>query len=188
MRKLIVFNNVTVDGYFADRHGSMSWAHSDRQDAEWDAFVMGNAGGAGILLFGRVTYDLMASYWPTPAARRNDPVVAERMNHLAKIVFSRTLETAPWNNTKLVKGDIADEVRRMKTEPGERLTILGSGSIVAQLAPEGLIDEYQIVVNPVVLGAGKTMFDGVPGKLDLTLTKSRQFANGKALLSYEPVA
>ena len=188
MRKLIVFNSVTVDGYFADKHGSMSWAHSDRQDAEWDAFVTGSASGSGTLLFGRITYDLMASYWPTPVALKNDPVLAERMNRMAKFVFSRTLDDASWNNTKLIRGDIAAELGRMKTEPGDGMTILGSGSIVAQLAPEGLIDEYQIVVNPVVLGAGTTMFEGLERKLDLKLAKTRQFGNGKVLLCYEPTA
>ena len=80
MRKLIVFNNVTLDGYFADRNGDMSWAH--RQDAEWNAFVGGNASGGGALLFGRVTYELMASFWPTPAAMERAPVVAEGMNNM----------------------------------------------------------------------------------------------------------
>ena len=132
MRKLGVFNQVTLDGYIADTNGDMSWAH--KQDAEWNAFVRENASGGGELLFGRITYELMTSYWPTPLAMKNNPVVAERMNNLPKVVFSRTLEKASWNNTKLVKGDIAAEVRKMKKEPGPDMVILGSGSIVAQLA------------------------------------------------------
>jgi dihydrofolate reductase len=97
------------------------------------------------------------------------------------------LEKASWNNTKLVKSDIASEIRKMKKEPGEGMAILGSGSIVSQLAQEGLIDEFRIVVNPVVLGKGKTMFDGISEKLNLKLTKSRTFSNGKVLLCYEPM-
>ncbi|MGH9842979.1 MAG: dihydrofolate reductase family protein [Blastocatellia bacterium] len=183
MRKLLVFNHVTLDGYFVDMNGDMSWAHKD--DAEWNAFVAENASGGGQLIFGRITYDLMAGFWPTPFAIENMPVVAAGMNSMPKVVFSRTLDQASWNNTKLVKGDIAAEIRKLKKEPGEGMVILGSGSIVAQLAQEGLIDEYQIVVNPVVLGAGKTMFDGIKEKLNLKLTKTRAFGNGNVLLCYE---
>jgi dihydrofolate reductase len=170
MRKLTVFTQLTLNGYFADRKGDMGWAHKDKQDAEWNAFVADNAGGGGMLLFGRITYELMASYWPTPYAAKNDPVVAERMNSLRKVVFSTTLKEATWSNTKLVKSGVAEEVRKMKKEPGEDMAILGSGSIAAQLAQEGLIDEYKMVINPLLLGAGKTMFEGIKEKLCLTLT------------------
>ena len=134
-------------------------------------------------MFGRVTYEMMASYWPTPAAAKNDPVVAERMNGLSKVVFSRTLEKASWSNTKLVKGDLAGEVRKLK-QSGDDMAILGSGSIVSQLAREGLIDEFQVVVAPVTLGKGKTAFEG--SSVRLKLTRTRAFDNGKVLLCYEP--
>jgi dihydrofolate reductase len=186
MRKLVVFNNVTLDGYFVDRNGDMSWAH--QQDAEWNAFVAENAGGGGVLVFGRITYELMASYWPTPLASQNDPIVAEGMNRMPKVVFSRTLDKAPWSNTRLVKSDMAGEIRKMKKEPGPDMVILGSGSIVSQLAPERLIDEYQIALHPIVLGKGRTMFDGIKEKLPLKLTKSRAFGNGSVMLWYEPAA
>ena len=188
MQRLISFTQVTLDGYFTGRNGDLSWAHEGPQDAEWNAFVAGNASGGGQLLFGRITYELMVSYWPTPAARENDPVVAEGMNSLPKVVFSRTLDKASWSNTRLVKGDLATEVRRLKHEPGEGMAILGSGSIVSQLAQAGLIDEYQIVVKPVALGEGRTMFEGIKQKLSLKLTKTRTFTNGNVLLSYEPRA
>ena len=188
MRKLIVFNHVSLDGYFVDANGGMSWAKTDHKDAEWNAFVAENAKGDGPLLFGRVTYELMASYWPTPIADQHDPIVAERMNKLPKVVFSRTLDKASWNNTKLVKGDLATEIRKMKKEPGEDMAILGSGSIVSQLAQVGLIDEYQMVVDPIVLGKGRTMFDGVKDQLKLKLTKTRAFGNGNVFLCYEPMA
>ena len=105
MRKIIVFNQVSLDGYFVDRNGDMSWAH--KQDPEWNAFVASNASGGGELLFGRVTYDLMVSYWPTAHALQNNPVVAEHMNALPKVVFSRTMDRPSWNNTKLVKDNMA---------------------------------------------------------------------------------
>jgi len=188
MRKLVVFNNVTLDGYFAGPDGDFSWAHSGSDDAEFNAFIAGNASGGGQLLLGRVTYDIMAGYWPTPSAIKNDPIVAEGMNSMPKVVFSRTMTNASWSKTELVKGDVAAEVRRLKKAPGPGMAILGSGSIVSQLAPEGLIDEYQIVMNPVVLGKGKTMFDGLKDKLTLKLTKTRTFKNGKVLLCYESPA
>lgn len=188
MRTLVVFNQVTLDGYFADAHGDMSWAHKDPNDAEWNAFVAGNAKGGGVLLFGRITYELMASYWPTPAALTQAPEVARSMNRMQKVVFSRTLAKASWQNTTLVKSDLVAAVRRMKQEPGEGMAILGSGSIVSQLTQAGLIDEYQIVVNPLVLGQGKSMFAGLTDKRLLTLTKTRAFGNGNVVLCYQPKA
>jgi dihydrofolate reductase len=116
------------------------------------------------------------------------PSVAEGMNQSPKIVFSRTLDKASWNNTRLVKGDIATEMRKLKNEPGPGMAILGSGSIVAQLAQERLIDEFQIVVNPIALGNGKTMFNGIKERLPLKQTSTRTFGNGNVLLCYQPSA
>jgi dihydrofolate reductase len=188
MRKLIVFNHVSLDGYFVGANSDFSWAHKGNDDAEYSAFVAENASGGGQLLFGRVTYELMASYWPTPIADQHNPAVAKGMNSMSKVVFSRTLNQASWNNTRLVKGDLVSEIRKMKDEPGPGMAILGSGSIVSQLAPEHLIDEYQMMVDPVVLGRGRTMFDGVKVALCLKLTKTRTFGNGKVYLCYEPAA
>lgn len=185
MRKLVVFNNVTLDGYFTDANGDMSWAH--KSDPEWNAFAADNAKGGGILLFGRITYELMASFWPTPAAMEIMPEVAEGMNNMPKIVFSRTLDKVSWKNTKLVKRGLVEEVQKMKNEPGEDMVILGSGSIVSQLSEHGLIDEYQIVLNPIVLGKGRTMFDGISKGLPMKRTKTRTFENGNVFLCYEPV-
>jgi len=184
MRKLVVFNMVSLDGFFVDGKGDMSWAH--KNDAEWNAFVNENASGNGVLVFGRITYDLMASYWPTPMALQNSPVVAKGMNDMPKIVFSRTLDNASWSNTKLLKGDLAAEMRKLKYEPGPDMVILGSGSIVSQLAQQDLIDEYQIALSPIVLGHGRTMFEGVKEKLNLKLTKSRTFGNGTVFACYQP--
>ena len=188
MRRLIVFNNISTDGYFTDSHGDMRWAYDVAPDAEFDAFVSSNASGGGQLLFGRVTYQMMASYWPTPAALKDMPAVAAGMNSMPKVVFSRTLDKASWENTQLLKGDLATEVRKLKQQPGKDMVILGSGSIVAQLAPLGLIDEFQFVVTPVALGTGRILFEGMKDRLKLKLTQSRIFANGKAFLCYVPRA
>jgi len=186
MRRLIAFEQVSLDGFFVDANGDMSWAH--KQDPEWNEFAASNASGGGTLLFGRVTYEMMAGFWPTPAAMERAPVVAEGMNNMPKVVFSRTLEKASWKNTTLVKGDIVAEVRKMKKDPGPGMAILGSGSIVSQLARAGLIDELQIVVNPIVLGKGRTLFEGVKDKIALKLIKTRAFGNGNVVLCYEPKA
>jgi len=186
MAKLGVFNMVSLDGYIADRNGDMGWAHRDPLDAEWNAFTAENASGEGVLVFGRVTYELMVKWWPTPQAAQAMPVVAERMNALQKIVFSRSLKRASWQNTRLVNGDLVAEMRKLKQGPGPDMVILGSGSIVGQLADAGLIDDYQIAVNPVVLGKGKTMFEAVTHTLALKLTGSRVFANGSVVLRYQP--
>ena len=185
MRKLGVFNQVTLDGYFAGPDGDISWAHTRTRDPEWQAFVAGNAKSGGELVFGRITYEMMSSYWPTPQARANDPEIADGMNSLPKVVFSRTMDKAAWRNTRLVKGDLIGEMSKLKNEPGKDLVIFGSGTLVTQFADAGLIDTFQIVVYPIVLGKGRTMFDGVKGLLALKLTTTRSFGNGNVLLSYE---
>lgn len=185
MRELIVFNSVSLDGYFVDSFGDMRWAH--KQDDEWNSFVRENASGGGDLLFGRITYQLMAGYWPTPLALQTNPVVAEGMNNARKVVFSKTLGEPTWNNTMLVKDDIAAAVRSLKQQPGNGMTILGSGTIVSQLAQENLIDEFHIVFHPIVLGKGRTMFEGVDPKRNFHLTRSRTFSNGSVYLCYQPI-
>src|ERR1700760_638937 len=114
MAKLLMFMSVSLDGYFADANGRVDFAHASPDDTEWQEFVAGNAKQGGRLLFGRVTYDMMKSYWPTPMAAQNDSVLAERMNNLEKYVISRTLNEATWSNTTLLKGDLAAEVKKLK--------------------------------------------------------------------------
>ncbi|HUJ74494.1 MAG TPA: dihydrofolate reductase family protein, partial [bacterium] len=139
-------------------------------------------------LLGRVTYEMMASYWPTSAAAQAMPAVAEGMNRSEKIVFSRTLSRAEWQNTRVVQDHMAEEVRRMKQMPGSHMTLLGSGSILTQLAEHNLIDEYLIMLDPVALGAGTPLFQGLRRKLDLKLLATRTFPSGVVLLTYQPAA
>ena len=182
MRKVLVFNNVSLDGYIADEKGDMSWAH--KQDPEWMQFTSENAKGQAEMLFGRLTYEMMAGWWPTPQAIQSMPGVARAMNEAPKVVFSRTLEKAGWQNTRLVKGDPAAEVRRMKAETGPGLLVMGSGTIVSQLTDAALVDEYQLVLHGIALGRGKKMFD-IREKTPLALTKTRVFKNGNVVLWYE---
>jgi dihydrofolate reductase len=139
-----------------------------------------------MLLFGRVTYEMMVKWWPTPAAAKAMPEVSAGMNAMPKIVFSRTLRSVEWSNTTLMKDDLVDTVRRLKDEPGPDIAILGSGSIVTQLADAGLIDTFQVVVNPVALGAGKSYLGGLSHRSDMALTNTRVFRNGSVVLWYSP--
>jgi len=183
MRKVIAFNFMTLDGYFEGPKRDISW---HKHDAEGTAYAAEGLKSGNVLLFGRVTYELMASYWPTPLAIKNDPVVAEGMNRAEKIVFSRTLKRADWSNTRLVNGNIGDEIRRLKQTPGKNMTLLGSGSILTQMAEQGLIDEYQFMVDPVALGEGTPIFKNIKHTLNLKLTSTRTFQNGTVLLCYQP--
>lgn len=187
MRKLSVFNNESLDGYFTGPNGDLTWAYQGGDDPEFNAFVGKNASGGGALLFGRVTYEMMVNYWPTPMAMEQNPTVAKGMNSMQKYVISRTLDKATWQNTKLLKGDLVTEVRNLKNEDGPGIAILGSGSLVVPLAEAGLIDEFQVVINPVALGKGRSMFTGLDMTLQLKLTESKSFKNGKVFLRYQPV-
>lgn len=185
MRHVIVSEMVTLDGFFAGLHGDIDW-HT--VDDEFNAYSDELLSSVDTLLFGRVTYELMASYWPTPSAIADDPIIADKMNTLPKIVFSKTLdkvEWGQWDNARLVKGDIVEEISRLKQQLGKDMVILGSGSIVSTLAPLGVIDEYRLIVNPVVLGNGKPLFAGLKDALDLKLLKTKTFRSGNVLLYYQ---
>jgi dihydrofolate reductase len=183
MRKVTVFNFVTINGFFKGPKGDISWHRHGEEENEYAAQSLKSG---NTLLFGRVTYEMMAGYWPTPAAIKNDPVIARGMNNADKIVFSGTLKKAQWNNTRLVKKNIVEEIKKMKQMPGKNMTLLGSGSILTQFAEQGLIDEYQIMVDPVVLGDGTPIMKGIKHKLDLKLVGTRTFKSGVVLLSYQP--
>lgn len=183
MRKVIVSNYVTLDGFIAGPNGEIDWFVWDEETAQYSKDL---ADSIDTILFGRVTYELMASYWPTPAAAAEDPVITEYMNNSPKIVFSKTLENADWKNTRLVKEINKEEILKKKQQPGKDIVIYGSGSIVSTLTQLGLIDEYQIMVNPVVLGNGKPLFRGMHDTLNLKLLKTRTFRCGNVLLYYQP--
>jgi len=183
MRKIILQNMVTLDGYFEGPHREIDW---HLVDEEFNEFAIDLLKHVDTLLFGRVTYELMAGFWSTAAAMRDDPIVAERMNNLAKVVFSTSLEKAEWNNTRLVRGNIVDEVSKLKRQPGKDIAIFGSSDLAIPLIPAGLIDEYRLFVNPLFLGSGKTLFEGLNSRLNLKLLKNVVFKSGVVGLFYEP--
>ncbi len=183
MRKIIFQMMVSLDGYFEGPDKELDW---HLVDDEFNDYASDLLNSVDTLLFGRVTYQLMESYWPTPTAKTNDPTIAEKMNSLPKIVFSKTLAKAEWNNTRLVKENAAEEISKLKRLPGKDMAIFGSSDLAVSLMPSGLIDEYRIFVNPVVLGGGKPLLKGLKGRLNLALVRTRTFKSGLVLLSYKP--
>jgi dihydrofolate reductase len=183
MRKLRAFNFITLNGYFKGPNGDTSW-HKHGGEEE-NKYAEEGAQSKSTLLFGRVTYKMMASYWPTAMAIENNPIVANGMNEAEKIVFSKTLKKADWKNTLIVT-NAEEEIRKMKKAKGNDMTILGSGSIITQLAQAGLIDEFQLMVDPIALGAGTTLFKNISPPLHLKLTNTKAFKSGVVLLCYEP--
>jgi dihydrofolate reductase len=184
MRRVIFQMLVTLDGYYEGPNREIDWHNVD---AEFNEVAIDFLNSVDVLLFGRVTYELMARYWPTPAATTNDPIVAHKMNSLPKIVFSRTLQKAEWKNTRLVKDNIVEEIAKLKREPGKDLAIFGSSDLVLTLMKSDLIDEYRIIVNPVVLGGGKPLFKGIAGRLNLRLLRATTFGSGNVMLCYAPI-
>jgi len=184
MRKVVLFMLTSLDGYFEGPGHEIDWHNTDE---EFQEFAIEQTGQAGMLLFGRVTYEMMASYWPTSQAVESDPIVAHLMNSLPKIVFSRTLTKVDWENTRLVKTDFVKEVSALKDQSGKDLCILGSSDLAVSFLEAGLLDEIRILVNPIVLGAGKPLFKGIKDRLKLKLLKTRIFKNGNILLYYQPI-
>ncbi|HTY53498.1 MAG TPA: dihydrofolate reductase family protein [Methanomicrobiales archaeon] len=187
MGKIGSFTHVSLDGFFAGPNGEIDWFKGgDEEDREFSARA---SGGSGTLIFGRTTYEMMASYWPTPEAMKMDPDVARVMNTTPKMVFSRTMKPVMdgrvWKNVQVINEIRRDEIMKMKREADRDFVILGSGSIVQQFARLGLIDEYQLMVNPVILGAGKYLFRDVD-RMNLELLETRPFRNGKVFLRYRP--
>ena len=184
MRKLSVFEFTTLNGSFKGPGDDTSWHRHGGEESKYSEEML-NAGNT--LLFGRVTYEMMAGYWPTPMAAEHNPIVAAGMNKADKIVFSKTLKKAGWNNTRIINENIVEEMRRMKEMPGNDMTILGSGTIATLFADAGLLDEIQIMVDPVVIGNGTPLFHTIKKPMDLKLTGTRNFKSGTVILIYKPV-
>ena len=174
---------VSLDGYFEGPNREIDWHNVD---GEFNDFAIEQLNSAGGLIFGRITYELMAGYWRSKEATTNDPIVAAKMNSIPKIVFSKTLEKADWNNTRLVKGDANDEIKRLKEESGKDIYIFGSSGLSTTFIQHNLIDEIRVIVNPVILGKGRPLFEGLKKYHKLKLIKTRTFKSGNVLLCYEP--
>jgi len=183
MAKLIVYNFISLNGYFKGANEDISWAKPGSNEEK--DFAASSLKARNILLFGRVTYEMMKSYWPTEAAAKDAPEVAEGMNMAEKIVFSRSLKKADWNNTRIVKDNIEEEIKKLK-QGDKDLTVLGSGTIVNLFTNKGLVDEYQIMIHPVALREGTPLLNDIGKKLDLDLADTKTFRSGVVLHRYRP--
>ena len=182
MRNLFAFNMMTLDGYFEGPNGDIDWHNAANE--EFNDFAIEQMGSVDTLVFGRKTFQMMASYWPSETAIQSDPIVADLMNRLSKIVFSRTLEMVEWNNTRLIRDDAVQEIRKLKMEQGKDLAIFGSANLISSLMDE--IDEHRVMINPVLLGQGTPLFRNTGEKVPLKLVDSRTFDSGNVLLTYQP--
>ena len=179
MRKLIYSINITVDGYADHTYGIA--------DDELHKFFADYLGGVGIVLLGRKTYEMMAGYWPhareNPGSTKSEIEFADRYNSIEKVVFSKTLNKVGWNNTTLNKGDLINEVQKMKEQNGKSISA-GSLSIASALAQKKLIDEYWFLVHPVVAGRGRRLFESFEEGFNLKLIDTRIFKSGVVVLHY----
>src|SRR5215467_3499723 len=182
MRKVIASPFTSLDGFMSGPNGEIEW-NTPYFDEEMESFVEEVLGSVDTLLFGRVTYEWFAQFWPNEGVKQ-DPGHASLMNSLPKIVFSKTLEKAEWNNSRIVRDHIPEEIARLKAQPGKDMVIDGSPSLIHSFAQMGLIDEYRIRLHPVVLGSGKPLFKD---KTTLKLVEARPFRSGVVLLRYEVV-
>ncbi len=184
MRRLIVSNLISLDGFMAGPQGEIDW-FTGLADKELEKYSIELLGSVDTILFGRVTYQLMAGYWPKASASEDDPRIIEAMNDLPKVVFSKTLRSVSWKNARLVGTNAAEEVSRLKSQAGRNLVIYGSGGLVSALSQRGLIDDYRIFVAPLVLGGGMPLFRGLESRIALRLAEVKSLRSGTVLLRYE---
>lgn len=181
MRRLVVWNVMTLDGYF---EGDTPWDlghHETVWGDELEAFSLEQGKEIGTLLFGRRTYEGMASYWKSAA---EPGAVADMMNSIEKAVATRTLDAATWNNTRLLKGDAVTAVRALKAEDGKDVFVFGSADLLSSLLAAGLVDEYRICLAPILLGKGNPLFKTSDRKFKMQLETARQLKSGGVLLTY----
>ena len=187
LRKIIVTTWITLDGFLAGPNGEMNWVMVDQEMGQYEVDLVSSA---DTLIFGRVTYESFAGSWPhvpeNPSVSEGEKEYARILNSMRKIVFSKSLEKAEWNNSQLMKEVLPEEITRMKQEPGKDMVIYGSASIVQALTNLGLIDEYQLLVHPVVLGSGKPLFTGIAKPVQLRLSQTKSFPSGVIGLYYAP--
>ena len=173
---------VSLDGFFEGEDHDLSWHNVD---SEFNNFAVKQLDETDTLVFDGRTYQMMADFWLSDIARKTDPQTATRMNKLHKIVFSRTLHEAGWNNTELHKDNVVSVIRAVKSKLGNDIAVLGSSNLSLTLIKEKLLDEIRIMVNPVVLGQGKLLFSGINMSIELKLTDERAFESGNVLLTYK---
>jgi dihydrofolate reductase len=186
MRKIILLMHVSLDGFVCGPNGEMDWIKLG--DEMWD-YVTEITDSADTALYGEVTYRMMEDYWPTaaeqPHATKHDVDHAKWVNAADKIVFSKTLQETHWSGARIVRDRIAEEMQKLKEEPGKNLLMLGSPTLAHSFMELGLIDEYRLNVNPVVIGAGKPLFRDIKDRMNLKLVEEKAFSTGVVALHYD---
>jgi dihydrofolate reductase len=174
----------TLDGYIEGSNGSLDW-HA--VDEEYNDFAVEQLNTADTLLFGRKTYELMHNYWTTEQAFEKDPIVAQKMNAVQKGICSHTEQEFSWNNSFFLGTDIFEAITNLKNREGKNILIFGSAQLAGSLTALNLIDEFHIILNPVCIGGGKTLFGQLPEYVHLQFIEAQEFASGKLLLKYKPI-
>jgi dihydrofolate reductase len=183
MRTLASFIFTSLDGFYEGPKGELDWSNVDR---EFNDFAVRQLDEADTLGFGRATYEHMAAHWPTEQAKANDPAITSRMNDKEKLVFSTTLTDASWSGTTVIGGEATEHMATIKAGTGKELLVMGSPHLTANLAQAGVLDELRIMVCPIVLGQGRSLFEDLKGRVSLTLLGVRQFDSGNLMLTYRP--
>lgn len=188
MRKLVLFMHVSLDGFAAVENGGLDWIS---YDSELQQYADGIVATVGSPVYGRVTYELMAGYWPgvlnNPNASEHSKAHARWVDNVTKIVFSKTMKKADWNNTIVINDNIAEEINNLKQQPGKDLVIFGSPRLAHSFMKLDLIDEYQLTVNPVLLGSGIPAYQDIKNKTNLKLVKGTLLKSGVVGLHYARV-
>lgn len=192
MRKVVVSIFLSLDASFEGPNKELDWHVWDNEMEKYMSDFLNNVDA---ILLGRVAYQLLADYWPVaipkPTMPRNPgeehPLIIEKMNSLPKIILSKTLEKVEWKNSRLIKEDVKKEILKIKQQPGKDLVLFGGADIASTLLQLGLIDEYRIILNPVVLSNGRPFFKDIKEQLSLRLLKTRTFSCGNVILYYQPI-
>ncbi len=178
MRRLIVSNLMSLDGFFEGPNKNIDWF---MVDDEFFGYAKEMLRAADTLLFGRATYEHMAAYWPTAPSDE----IADKMNSLPKLVASRTLQSVSWNNSRLITGDVPEEIARLKQTPGKDIVLLGSSILASSLLQDGLIDEYRVILAPLLVGQGSPLFKDISKAMKFKLGKTLLLKSGVIVLYYE---
>lgn len=185
MRKLVLFMHLSLDGFAADENSGLGWISYDADLQQYADSIVATVGSP---VYGRGTYELMAGYWPSvlasPDETERNKAHARWVEQAPKIVFSRTMKKAAWNNTTVINDHVVEEVQTLKQQPGKDLVIFGSPGLAHSFLELDLIDEYQLTLNPVLLGRGRQAFQKIKEKTNLKLLKATTFKSGVVGLHY----
>ena len=186
MRKIVAFEMVTLDGFIGDEHDGVSWALQDPEVTKYSQ--SGSTGKVEMFMFGRVSYDSLAAFWPTPAGEKANKLYADSLNNTPKVVFSHTLKAPEWRNTTALNRLDRATIDGLTQQGDGTILIFGSGSVVSQLLEIDAVDEYQLFLHPIVLGKGKRLFRDVASTKTLKLTETKAFPSGIVLMRYARAA